>query len=450
MDGDPQFLLANIIINPQVGGIEIAFYLTILLVLLVLSGLVSGSEVAFFSFNSQQIVECASSEKKKDRIIAKLLLDPKRLLATILIFNNFVNVAMVTLATFFTWRLIGKEGFWATFIPTVLITILLVFFGEILPKVFANNNRLIFARITVSMLNTVNTLFYFIAYPLMKFSNVIEKKIGSKGYDVSVEELNDAIELATNEETTEEEKDILKGVVNFSNIQVRQIMCSRTDIFALSMTDDFHQVMDKINKSKYSRIPVYNETIDSLEGILHVKDLLPFLNNDEKFNWNILLRKIYYVPEPKMIDNLMRSFQEKHVHIAIVVDEYGGTSGLITLEDVIEEIVGDINDEFDSLDLDFKQLDERTYVFEGKTSLTDITKILDLKHDAFDEVKGENESLGGLLLELNSTIPLVNEEIKFQNFTFKVESVNARKIKKVRMTLDKEIEENINTSNNET
>lgn len=446
MDGDPKLSLLALISNSTIGEIEIASYLIILTILLILSGLVSGSEVAFFSFNSQQILECASSEKKKDRIIAKLLLDPKRLLATILIFNNLVNVAMVTIATFFTWQLIGKEGFWASFIPTVLITILLVFFGEILPKVYANNNRVIVARFTASMLNTVNTLFYFIAFPLMKLSNLIEKRINAKGYEVSVDQLNEAIELATNDETTEEEKDILKGIVNFSNIQVRQIMCARTDIFALSVTEDFHEVMNQINKCQYSRIPVYNETLDELEGILHVKDLLPFLNNDENFNWKILLRKVYYVPETKMIDHLMRSFQEKRVHMAIVIDEYGGTSGLITLEDIIEEIVGDINDEFDSLDLDFKQIDENTYIFEGKTALTDIIKILDLKHDIFDGVKGENESIGGLLLELNSIIPLVNEEFHFSNFTFKVESVNTRRINKIRMTIHEEpqIEHNEN------
>jgi gliding motility-associated protein GldE len=357
----------------------------------------------------------------------------------------------VTISTFITWEVIGKVGFWAFFIPTVVITVLIVFFGEILPKVYANNNKIVFAYFSVNFLVFLNNMFFFLASPLLRFSGLIEKRINNKGYDISVEQLNQAIELASDEKTSEEEKDILKGIVNFSSIQVRQIMRSRTDIVAIHSNDDFHEVMDKINKFKHSRIPVYKDTLDHLEGMLHVKDLLPFISNDEKFNWKILLRKIYYVPETKMIDDLMRSFQEKHIHVAIVIDEYGGTCGLVTLEDIIEEIVGDMNDEFDDPDpeVEFIQIDKNTYVFEGKTLLTDITKILDLKHDVFETVKGENETLGGLLLELHSTMPKSNEEIVFSNFDFRVESVNARRIKRVRITINDLSNSNKNLSESE-
>jgi putative hemolysin len=446
MEDDPVQLL-QLTINPNVSSIEIIIIGIILIILLFLSGIISGGEVSFFSFSSQQIVECASSENRKDRLIAKLLMDPKRLLATILISNNLVNVSMVTLSTFLTWELIGKHGFWAFFVPTVAITVLIVFFGEILPKVFANNNRKMFAYFSVNLLNFFNSIFYFLAYPLTRFSSVLEKRIDNKGYDISVEQMNQAIELASDEKTTEEEKDILKGIVNFSNIQVRQIMKSRTDIACINSNDDFHEVMDKINKAKFSRIPVYTDTLDHLEGMLHVKDLLPYLANDEKFNWKILLRKIYYVPESKMIDDLMRSFQEKHVHMAVVVDEYGGTCGLITLEDIIEEIVGEINDEFDKTEIEYQQIDQNVFVFEGKTLLADITKILDLKHDIFEPVKGENETLGGLILELHSSMPKANEEITYSNFFFKVEAVNARRIKRIRLTiLDENSNKNISES----
>lgn len=435
MDEGPQQIFYLILLQNNPSTLVVLGYCCTMILLLLLSGLVSGSEVAFFSLTSEKIEECAVSDKSKDRLIAKLLRNPKRLLASILIFNNLVNVAMITIATFFTWQLVGKEGFWAWFTPTVIVTTVIVFFGEILPKVYANNKSLVFARLTANMLSTVNRIFYFLAYPLMKFSSIIEKRIESRGYDISVDQLNEAIELATDEQTSEEEKDILRGIINFSSLTVKQIMRSRTDIVCIDITDDFHQLMDKINKSQFSRLPVYEEDVDHIAGVLHVKDLLPFINNNENFNWKILIKSAFFIPESKRVDDLMRNFQEKRVHMAIVIDEYGGTAGLITLEDVIEEIVGEINDEFDAQDIEFSKIDDHTYVFEGKTLLTDITKILDLNHDIFDEVKGENESLGGLLLEINKSMPKVNEEIKYGQFTFKVESVNTKRIKRVRLEI---------------
>jgi gliding motility-associated protein GldE len=274
---------------------------------------------------------------------------------------------------------------------------------------------------------------------LMFFSNIIERRVEKKGYRVSLDDLNEALEMTTGEETTDEEKEILKGIVNFGTIQVKQIMRSRIDVTAFDVKMDFHQLMDRINKSNFSRIPVYKETIDHVKGILYVKDLLPFIEQGEEFKWQKLIREPYFVPETKKIDDLLKNFQEKHVHMAIAVDEYGGTAGLITLEDIIEEIVGEINDEFDSEEVDFTQIDSSTYIFEGKTSLNDLTKIIDMRADVFDEVKGESESVGGLLLELNSSMPKAGDEIVYDRFAFKIESVNSKRIKRVRLKMHDEI-----------
>lgn len=267
----------------------------------------------------------------------------------------------------------------------------------------------------------------------MSLSGVIEKRIERKGYSLSVDELNQALEITT-EDTTDEEKDILKGIVNFGTLSVKQVMRSRMDITAIDMDMDFHELMDKINKSGYSRIPVYSETIDHIEGILYIKDLLPHIDHDEDFQWQSLVRKGFFIPENKKIDSLLKDFQQRRVHMAIVVDEYGGTSGLVTLEDLIEEIIGEINDEFDDAeDFYFKELDPNTFVFEGKVSLNDFCKKLEIDPQEFDEVKGESESLGGLLLELNSSFPKNGSKIKFDKYEFTVLAVDARRIKKVKV-----------------
>jgi gliding motility-associated protein GldE len=277
---------------------------------------------------------------------------------------------------------------------------------------------------------------------LMSISNIIEKRIEKRGYSLSVDQLNQALEITT-ENTTEEEKDILKGIVNFSTLSVRQVMQSRMDITAIEIETDFHELMDKINKSGYSRIPVFKETIDQIEGILYIKDLLPYIDQDESFEWQKLIRKGFFIPENKKIDTLLKDFQKKRVHMAIVVDEYGGTSGLVTLEDLIEEIIGEINDEFDDVeDFFFKELDNYTFIFEGKVSLNDFCKKLELDQQFFDEVKGESESLGGLLLELNSNLPKNGTKIRFESFEFTILAVDSKRIKKVKVQLlpeDKEM-----------
>jgi len=410
-----------------------------LLLLLVTSALISGSEVAFFSLTSQDITKCKESEEASDKKIVSLVKNPRLLLATILIVNNFVNVAFVTLSTFVMWEIVGAkttEGI-AVIILTVLTTLALVFFGEITPKVYATPNNLKFAKFTSPLLSVSETIFRPLSFILMSMSNVIEKRFQRKGYDISVEELHHALEITTtNEETSDEEKDILKGIVNFGTLTVKQVMKSRMDITAVDIEMDFHDLMDRINKSGFSRIPAYSETIDRIEGVLYIKDLLPFLEQEDTFEWQKLLRPGFYIPETKKIDSLLKDFQEKRVHMAIVVDEYGGTSGLITLEDIIEEIVGEINDEFDEEDIVYDQIDEKTYLFEGKTTLNDFCKVVEENPVTFEQVKGESESLGGLLLEINTKLPASGERIYFDRFVFTVVSVNNKRIKKVRVLVN--------------
>ncbi|MGK7391936.1 MAG: gliding motility-associated protein GldE [Candidatus Cyclobacteriaceae bacterium M2_1C_046] len=438
LDEPPSQLLAQILNGDS---LFIAGSLLILLLLLCVSALVSGSEVAFFSLSANDINECKESEKSNDKKILYLVTKPKHLLATILILNNFVNVAIVTLATFATWEITGSRTTEGTVVAvlTVTVSLSIIFFGEVMPKVYATQNNLHLARITAGALKGAEVVLRPLSYPLMSMSGVIEKRFQKRGYDISVEELHQALEITTKgEETTEEEKDILKGIVNFSTLTVKQIMKSRMDITAFDIEMDFHELMDKINKSGYSRVPVYNETIDNIEGLLYVKDLLPFISEEEHFQWQKLLRQGFFVPETKKIDSLLKDFQEKRVHMAIVVDEYGGTSGLITLEDIIEEIVGEINDEFDEDEIAYNKLDESTYIFEGKTSLNDFCKVTEVNPGTFEKVKGESESLGGLLLEIHNKLPNAGEKIIFDRFVFTVVSVDQRRIKRIRVFLKEE------------
>ena len=409
---------------------------TILVVLLILSALISGSEVAFFSMTPSEIEECKEDDSRRSQLIISLIKAPKQLLAAILICNNLVNVGFVTIGTFLSWEILKTQEGWKMLVATVIMTFLIVFFGEVIPKVYANQKSLSFARRTAFLLNIINKLFKPFSRILTTMSGVVENRIEKKGYNASIDEVHEALEITTGEEATEEEKEILKGIVNFSTMHVKQIMKSRLDITAVDVKMDFHELMDKINKSGYSRIPVFRETIDKIVGILYVKDLLPFIEQDEHFKWQKLLRDVYFVPESKKIDDLLKKFQEKRVHMAIVVDEYAGTSGLITMEDIIEEIFGEINDEFDDDDIEYTKIDERTFVFEGKTALTDVIKILDSKPDIFDEVKGESESLGGLILEIHHSMPHAGELIEFEHFEFKIESVSNKRIKKIRVKIN--------------
>jgi gliding motility-associated protein GldE len=407
----------------------------ILIVLLIGSALASGSEVAFFSLNNEEIASIQESDPANGRIVAKLLSKPKELLSTILILNNLINIGIVTLTTFVTWTIFGSNasGILILLFQTVGVTFAIVFFGEIVPKVYANQAKISFATAIAPIISFFFSFFKPFSWFLMGFSNLIERRIEQKGYNLSVDQLNQALELTT-EDTPEEEKEILRGIVNFGTLTVKQVMRSRLEITALDVELDFHELMDKINKSGYSRIPIYEETIDNIVGVLYIKDLLPHIHKDEGFGWKDLIRKSFFVPETKKVDSLLKDFQRMRVHMAIVVDEYGGTSGLVTFEDLIEEIIGEINDEFDDTDdIFFQELDQDTFIFEGKVSLNDFCKKLELDPQIFEEVKGESESLGGLLLELNSRLPKNGTKITFEDFEFTVLAVDARKIKKVKV-----------------
>lgn len=403
--------------------------------------MISGSEVAFFSLDDGHVNELESNlENKQNRAVISLLQHKNKLLATILIMNNLVNIAIVTLSTFFTWTLVGSkttEGV-VIIVLSAIVTFIILFFGEVVPKNLANQHNIKFAQFTARPLVFLEKVVRPVASVLLFFTNLIEKNVHKKGRNITVDELNQALELTTGEETTDEEKGILKGIVNFSTLTVRQVMKSRLDITAIDLELDFHELMDKINKSGFSRIPVYNETIDKIEGVLYIKDLIDHIHKDEDFAWQELLRPGFFVPENKKVDALLKDFQQQRVHMAIIVDEYGGTSGLITLEDIIEEIVGEINDEYDDEEVAYNKLDKNTYVFEGKTSLNDFCKIIGVEPNAFDEVKGESESLGGMILEISNKLPNAGEKISFDRFLFTIVAVDARRIKRVRVLIKPE------------
>ena len=417
--------------------IYIIYIGVILLLLLALSALISGSEVAYFSITLHELDELKKSTRKTDERIVNLLAKPKFLLATILILNNFVNVAIITIATYVTWQIFEGVN-QATLITalTFIITFFIVFFGEIVPKIYANQQRLLFARKTSALLKLSSALVKPLSWLLINLTSIIEKRIEKKAYDaLSIEEVHQALEMTTQSGISDEEKDILKGIVNFSTISVTQVMRSRLDIIAIENNFSYHDVMDIVNKEGASRIPVYEEDLDKIKGILYVKDLLPFIEQEEEFKWQELLRPAYFVPESKMIDDLLKDFQEKRVHIAIVVDEYGGTSGLLTMEDILEEIVGEISDEFDEEDEIYQKIAEDTYDFEGRTSINDMCKVLKVDTAIFDEIRGESESIGGMLLEEFSKIPNTGEFVNYENFNFTILAVDKRRIKKVRIKI---------------
>ncbi len=412
-----------------------SFQIILLVFLICISALVSGSEIAFFTLNSEQLEKCKSSSKGSDRRIIDLINKPKQLLATILILNNLINVGIVILTTF----VFKGDGFLIWFIRTVAAAFAIVLFGEIVPKVLATKKNLQFARVTVTGLYFSQVVFKPFSWILMILGSKLEAKIKNKGYSASVNEIQEAVELSTKQQT-DEEREILKGIVNFGTINVKQIMTSRLDITAFNIDYDFHTLMDKINKCGFSRIPIYKDTIDKIEGVLYVKDLLNFRDQDENFRWQEHIRSdVFFVHESKKIDSLFKDFQRKRVHMALVVDEYGGTSGLVSMEDVIEEIMGEINDEYDGeeLKVKYKQIDFNTFTFESKISINDFAKIINVDTNIFSEAKGESESLGGLLLELFAKLPNSGEKIEFENILFTVVGVDKKRIKTIRVNTSK-------------
>ena len=411
--------------------ITIIIQSSFLIMLLFLSGLISGSEVAFFSLSNSEIKSYQKNESGNINKVVSLLKTPEKLLATILILNNLINVAIITLSAYFAWGMFGKSAL-VFLVLTVIITLIIVFFGEIIPKVYANKNRFFFIKKSSIIINVSSVVFKPLILFLISISNTFKSK-EKVLLESTTEELNRAMNLTIDKETSTEEKNILEGIINFGSIKTKEIMKSRVDMVAVDFDFTFEKIAKLINISGFSRIPVYKETIDNIEGILYVKDLIPHLN-EPSFEWREKIRPAFFVPESKNIDVLFKDFQEKRVHLAVVIDEYGGVSGLVTLEDVIEEILGDIRDEFDfDDDFQFKKIDNNTYLFEGKTSLNDFCKLTKMDKNYFNLVKGESESLGGLLLELNSKIPNKGDKIKFDKFIFTIMSVDNKRIKRVRV-----------------
>jgi len=437
MDPDPLPNLYLLALEPSISVSSIALISFILVALLFLSAVLAGSEVAFFSLNADQRISLRESEINSEKKVSQLLDKPQQLLATLLISINFVNIIFITLANYLTSQVLGEQSMETVLVTLFLlfgVTFIITFFGELIPKVWAQQNNLNFARYSAPLISFLNFAFSPLSKALLGISGLIEKRVKKKSYTLTSQELNQALEITTDETTTDQEKDILRGILNFGNISVKSVMQARRDIVAFDTSMNFHELMDLINKNGYSRVPVYNETIDKIEGILYIKDLLKHIDQDEKFNWLPLLHNPFFVPENKKIDDLLYDFQEKRVHMAIIVNEYGETEGLVTMEDIIEEIVGEINDEFDEVEADYKKIGDNIYVFEAKTSLNDFCRVFEIEAAYFEKAKGESETLAGLIIELFGRIPSAGEEIEFEDFTFKVQSVDTRRIKKVRVT----------------
>lgn len=410
----------------------------ILLGLITSSALISGAEVAFFSLSGLTLNEAEEESERNIALIRSLLEKPNRLLAIILVANNFINIAIVLLfASLSPLYLSGiSNPLVVLFIEIGLITGLILVFGEILPKVYANRNALGFSQFMAPVLKSLDRyLLFFLTGPMSRLTLWFEKRAKNKKSDFSVDQLSQVLELNTEQKRSKEEEKILKGIVNFGNTEVKEIMCPRVDMFTLSEEETMGQILPSITEKGFSRIPVYKEKQEEISGILYIKDLLPHLQ-DTKFNWISLLREPFYVPENKKLDDLLTDFQQKKTHLAVVVDEYGGTQGIITLEDIIEEIVGDISDEFDEDALFYSKLDPYNYVFDAKTNLKDFLKIIQLEdEEVFDKVKGEAETLAGFLLELAQALPKKGQKLIFEKIVFTVESVDRKRIRQIKITL---------------
>lgn len=436
MDPDP-FSLFLVLFELQ-GSLLIQF--TSLVFLLIASGLISGAEVAFFSLTKEQLESEEEQTSRQMKLTQKLLNEPKRLLATILIANNFINIAIVLLFSLISEVLFGKIGnpLIVLLIEIGLITFLILFFGEILPKVYANRNALKFSKTMASPIYFIDHyVLFFLTLPMSRVTRFMESRLAQKNNEFSIDKLSQAFELTAEEETTKEEQRILKGIVNFGNTDTKQVMCPRIDLFALSQDMNMETITKQILEKGFSRVPVYEESIDKVIGILYTKDLLPYLDQPN-FKWQKLIKPPFYVPENKKLDDLLKEFQHKKIHLAVVVDEYGGTSGIITLEDVIEEIVGDISDEFDDEELIYSKLDNSTYVFDAKINLKDFFKVIEIEEDeVFEKAKGESESLAGFILELAQVLPKMGQVISFNSYQFIIESVDRKRIKRVKVILPK-------------
>jgi gliding motility-associated protein GldE len=420
--------------------------IAVLIVLLAFSALISGAEVALFGLSVTEINAINEQKTPQSNILVTLLDRPKKLLATILIANNAINIGIVllfnvigdTLFLNITEVLFGLVSL--RFILEVIVaTFLILMFGEILPKVYANRNRMSFSNFMAYPLRTLDFLFSPLSLPMRLGTIFLYNKLGKEKSSLSVDHLSQALELTSEGDTTKEEQKILEGIVNFGNTDTKQVMRPRIDIFCLNDQMKFPEVLEEIRQNGYSRIPVFSENIDNVLGVLYVKDVLPYLDR-KSFNWITLTREPYFVPENKKLDDLLAEFQAKKNHLAVVVDEYGGTSGIVTLEDIIEEIVGDISDEFDDEDLIFSKLDDLNYVFEGKTTLKDFYRVVKIEDETnFEENKGESETIAGFVLEIARSFPKRGEEVLFGDFRFVVESLDKKRLKQIKVTLPHEL-----------
>jgi putative hemolysin len=430
--------VSGVVINTPDFNIYTGFI--IIIILLIGSGLMSATEVAYFSFRPEDIETFKSNKDKKSKVILRLYGNPEKLLSTVLVANNTINIAIVLLAAFLSTKLFdfSAEPVFGFIINVVVITFLLLFFGEVMPKVYASRNHITIAYLMAYPLSALEKIFKPVTSMLIFSSSFVKRR--SRRSNISMDDLSDALELTSNE-FNEDEK-ILKGIVNFGNINVSAIMCPRLDVTALDIKSGFDKVISVIISSGFSRIPVFANSFDTVKGILYAKDVLPYINNTDNFKWQSLLRPPYFVPETKKINDLLKEFQTKKMHMAMVIDEYGGTSGIITLEDILEEIVGEITDEGDEDSFQFRRLDDGTYIFEAKILLNDFCKVLDIEEDLFEDVRGDAETLAGLILELTGEIPQKDKVIKYKNFIFKIESADKRRIKEIHVEINNTESEN--------
>ncbi|MDD2985597.1 gliding motility-associated protein GldE [Flavobacterium sp.] len=430
MDSDPASLFEFVDTSLLLGLLGI-------LVLLFFSALISGAEVALFSLSQKDIDEATLQNQTKGNLIDDLLKKPKKLLATLLIANNFINIAIVIIFSFIKEVLFGSIALdWLRFMVEVgVVTFLILLFGEVLPKIYANRNNIKFSNMIAKPVAILNFLLTPISMPMRGIIIYFEHKLSKQKSNISVNQLSQALELTSSEDTSDEEQKILEGIVSFGNTDASQVMNPRIDLFAIGTDEKFKDVLSKIVEKGFSRIPVYRDNIDQIEGVLYVKDLLPHIDKPD-FDWTTLLREPFFVPENKKLDNLLKDFQGMKNHLAIVVDEYGGTSGIITLEDIIEEIVGDISDEFDDENISYSRIDERNFLFEGKINLKDFYRIVEVDEDLFENRKGEAETLAGFILEILGTFPKKGQKLNFDKCLFTIEAVDKKRVKQIKVTID--------------
>ena len=438
MEIHSQFSLLQIhgIIDPQATTVLVF----LLIAFVMLSFVVSGAEVAFFSLTFKDINLLKTKEQSYYKRVIDLLEDAKGLLASLLIANSFANIAIIVISNVLIDSILQiqkPQAAWIDFlIKVVAVTSILVLFCEVIPKIYANHNNIRFLKNFGVITEGTYYLFHGMGSWLVKYSDLIEKKLSKKSRNkYSLEELDHAIDITTNNSASEKEKNILKGIVKFGNITVKQVMRTRLDVSGIEYETTFPDLLNKAEELHYSRLPVFKDDLDEVVGVLNTKDVLPFINSATDFDWHSLMRSPYFVHEHKMIEDLLKDFQLKRIHFAIVVDEFGGTSGIVTLEDIMEEIIGDIKDEFDDEDSGFKKLDENNYVFDGSIMINDVCRLMDLPGDTFENVKGESDSLAGLVLEIAGEIPQQNQVVSSGDFEFIVLEIKKNRLQKIKITI---------------